>query len=119
VNGKPIPLPPRLTHASSSATALVAVESVIDYLNLPTSRPPVEREDGVHVIVRNGDELARWVYALGGEVQHTGPLGGAALWTLRTRTPRRTDGSSVEMWVHVALVAGEFAPAEFRGAEPA
>ena len=116
MNGKPIPLPLRLAHAPSSTPPPVAVEAVVDYLNLPTARPPIAREDGVHVVVRDGDAFARWVHALGGDVQHTGPLGGAALWTLRTRTPNRADGSSVEVWVHVALVAGEFAPTAFRGA---
>lgn len=115
MTGKPIPLPLRLAHASSSEPALVAVEAVVGYLNLPTFRPPIERDDAVHVLVRDGDAFARWVHALGGDVQHTDPLGGAVLWTLRTRTPRRTDGSSVEVWVHVALVVGEFVPAEFRG----
>lgn len=119
MTGKPIPLNPlplRLAHAPSSAPALVAVEAVADYLNLPTFRAPIEREDGVHVLVRDGDAFARWMHALGGEVTHTDPLGGAVLWTLQTRTPRRADTSSVELRVHVVLVEGEFAPTEFRGA---
>lgn len=118
MTGKPIPtpLPLRLAHEPSSTPPLVAVESVIGYLNLPTFRPPIEREDGVHVVVRDGDAFARWVYALGGDVEHTEYLDGAVLYCLRTRTPRRIDRSSVELHVHVALVADEFAPAEFRGA---
>lgn len=115
MNGKPIPMPLRIAHATS-ATALTAVEAAADYLNLSTSRPPIEREDGVHVVVRDGEAFAQWVHALGGDVQHTGLLGGASLWTLGTRTPRRTDGSSVELWVHVVLVVGEFALTEVRRA---
>ncbi|MGW2708647.1 hypothetical protein ACWC4J_06595 [Streptomyces sp. NPDC001356] len=116
MNGKPIPLPLRLAHEPGSTPPLVAVESVIGYLNLPTARPPIEREDGVHIVVRDGDAFARWFYNLGGEVEHTEYLDGAVLYCLRTRTPARVDGSSVELHVHVALVADEFAPAEFRGA---
>lgn len=119
MTGKPIPIPLRLAHASSSEPALTAVEALIGYLNLPTTRPPIEEDDVVHVVVRDGDSFARWVHALGGDVAHTDPLGGAVLWTLDTRTPRRADGSSVEVRVHVALVVGEFVPAEFRGAASA
>lgn len=118
MKGKPIPTPLRIAHATD-VPDVTAVETVVDYLNLPTARPPIAREDAVHVVVRDGDAFARWVHALGGDVQHTDPLGGAVLWTLRTRTPRRADGSSVEVWVHVALVVGEFAPLKFRGAASA
>lgn len=115
MTGKPIPLPLRIAHATNGP-ALTAVEAVIDYLNLPTSRPPIVRDDAVHVVVRDSDAFARWVHALGGDVAHTDTLGGALLYSLSTRTPRRTDGSSVELRVHVALVEGEFAPVEFRPA---
>ncbi|MET9142389.1 hypothetical protein [Streptomyces sp. NPDC004042] len=118
MNGKPIPIPMplRIAHAPGPMPETVAVDAVIDYLNLPSVRPPIGREDGVHVIVRDGEAFARWVHALGGEVQHSQPLGGAALWSLRTETPRRADDSTVRVWVHIALVAGEFASSGFRGA---
>jgi hypothetical protein len=116
LSAKPIvPLPLRSAHATSEAD-LTAVEAVVDYLNLPTARPPIVRDDAVHVVVRDGDAFARWVHALGGDVAHTDTLGGAQLYTLSTRTPHRTDGTSVELHVHVALVADEFAPVEFHGA---
>ncbi|MFD5838179.1 hypothetical protein ACFWHV_32220 [Streptomyces collinus] len=115
MTGKPIPMPLRIAHATN-APASSAVEAVIDYLNLPTARPPLVRDDVVHVVVRDSDAFARWVHALGGDVDHTDTLAGAVLYSLSTRTPRRTDGSSVEVHVHVALVEGEFAPAAFRGA---
>ncbi|MGW1587275.1 hypothetical protein [Streptomyces sp. NPDC002386] len=111
MNGKPIPiaaLPLRLAHEPSTTPPIIAAESVIAHLNLPTARPPIERDDAVHVVVRDGDSFARWVYALGGEVHHTDYLDGAVLYCLSTRTPRRTDGSSVELRVHVALLADEF-----------
>lgn len=106
---KPIPLPLRIAHAPNGDVALTAAEAVIDYLNLPTCRPPIVREDGVHIVVRDGDDFSRWVHALGGDIAHTDTLAGAALYCLSTRTPRRADGSSVELRVHVALVVGEFA----------
>ncbi|MEV5911111.1 hypothetical protein AB0M00_19685 [Streptomyces chartreusis] len=118
MSDQPIPLH-RRPRPMTDEQRLVAVDAVIGYLNLPTFRPPIARDDAVHVLLRDGDELARWVYALGGDVAHTDPLGGAVLYTLNTRTPRRTDGSVVELRVHVALIAGEFAPLTFRGAESA
>ncbi|MCX4615750.1 hypothetical protein [Streptomyces mirabilis] len=111
MTGKPIvPIPLHIAHASGDEPALMAAEAVIDYLNLPTARPPIAREDGVHVIVRDGDAFARWVYALGGDVDHTDTLDGATMWSLSTETPRRANGSTVPIRVHVALVADEFAP---------
>lgn len=113
---KPIPLPLRIAHAPSGQPALTAAEAVIDYLNLPTSRPPIVREDAVHVVVRDGSEFAAWVHALGGEIKQAPAHDLAWLYTLRTQTPARADGSTVEIRVHVALVDGEFVPGEFRGA---
>lgn len=115
MSAKRIPLPLHMAHEPGSTPPLVAVDAVIDYLSLPTARPPIENDDAVHVFVRGSEAFAQWLFALGGDVTHTDPLGGAVLWTLRTRTPRRTDGSSVELRVHVALVEGELVPAEFRG----
>ncbi|MCT9139033.1 hypothetical protein [Streptomyces violarus] len=116
MTGKPIrPMPLRIAHVPNPSP-LTAAEAAIGYLNLPTSRPPIDREDGVHVFVRDGNDFAAWVHALGGEIKQGPALDGASLWTLRTQTPRRVDGSSTELRVHVALVVGEFAPGVFRGA---
>lgn len=92
-----------------------AVEAAIDYLALPTARPPLTREDGVHVVVADSEQFAAWVFALGGDVHRAPSLDGASLWTLRTETPQRADGSTVRILVHVALVHDEFVPVEFRG----
>ncbi|MET9729279.1 hypothetical protein ABZZ79_01010 [Streptomyces sp. NPDC006458] len=110
------PIPLRTAKAPAIDPQLVAVEAAIDYLNLPTVRPPLVREDGVHVVVADGEQFAAWTFALGGDVNRAPALDGASLWTLRTETPRRADGSTVRIRVHVALVHDEFVPAEFRGA---
>lgn len=95
---------------------ITAVDAAIDYLNLPTLRPPVAREDGVHVLVADSEQFSAWVFALGGDVNRGPALDGASLWSLRTATPQRADGSTVRILVHVPLVHGEEIPAEFRPA---
>jgi hypothetical protein len=117
LSAQPIPL--RTAKAPKIDPQLAAVEAAIDYLNLPTVRPPLVREDGVHVVVADGEQFAQWLYALGGDVNRAPALDGASLWTLRTETPERADGSTVRIRVHVALVHDEFVPAEFRGAASA
>lgn len=117
MNGKPIPhrkaIPP------TADQQIMAVDSTIDYLNLPTARPALAREDGVHIVVADGEQFAMWVYELGGTVNRAPATDGASLWTLRTQTPARSDGSTVAIRVHVALVHDEFVPEAFRGAVPA
>jgi hypothetical protein len=110
------PIPIRSATPPTADRQIMAVEAAVDYLNLPTARPPLAREDGVHVVVAGGEEFAAWVFALGGDVSRAPALDGASLWTLRTATPARGDGSTVRILVHVALVHHEFVPAEFRGA---
>jgi hypothetical protein len=86
---------------------------VIDSLGLPaatvTPRPNV-----VHVTVTGATDLSRWMYALGGHIVRSGGADGVALWTLRTETPVRRDGSTVPIRVHAAVVAGEDVLAEVR-----
>lgn len=113
MSAQPIPL--RTAKVPKIDPQLVAVETAIDYLMLPTVRPPLVREDGVHVVVADGEQFAAWTFALGGDVNRAPQLDGASLWTLRTETPARADGSTVRIRVHVALVHDEFVPAEFRG----
>ncbi|MDX3753688.1 hypothetical protein [Streptomyces sp. AK08-02] len=115
MSAQPIPL--RTALAPKIDPQLAAVEAAIDYLMLPTVRSPLVREDGVHVIVAGGEDFAAWVFALGGDVNRAPALDGASLWSLRTETPQRADGSTVRIRVHVALVHDEFVPAQFRGAE--
>jgi hypothetical protein len=107
-------IPLRTAEAPTVDARLTAVETAIDYLMLPTVRPPLVREDGVHVVVADGEQFAAWVFTLGGDVNRAPALDGASLWTLRTETPARSDGSTVRILVHVALMHGEFVPAEFR-----
>lgn len=110
---KPIPLRKALLQRTDPQIA--AVEATIDFLDLPTSREPIAREDGVHIVVAGSEQFAQWTHALGGEVNRAPAIDGASLWTLRTETPRRADGSTVRIRVHVALVADEWVPEQFRG----
>lgn len=114
MSAQPIPL--HRPKTPTIAPQVGAVEAAIDYLMLPTARPPIVREDGVHVVVADSEQFAAWVFALGGDVNRAPALDGASLWTLRTETPQRADGSTVRILVHVALVHDEFAPTSFRGA---
>jgi hypothetical protein len=114
VSAKPIPL--RTTAEPAPDERITAVEAAIDYLNLRTARPLIARDDAVHVFVVDSEQFAAWLFALGGDVNRAPALDGASLWTLRTETPRRGDGSTVPIRVHVALVHDELVPAEFRGA---
>lgn len=111
---QPIPLP--ILEDPPTDVQITAVEVAIDYLNLPTLRPPVAREDGVHVVVADSEQFAAWVFALGGTPNRGPALDGASLWSLRTETPQRADGSTVRILVHVALVHDELIPVEFRPA---
>ncbi|MCU8589359.1 MULTISPECIES: hypothetical protein [unclassified Streptomyces] len=112
MNGKPIPI--RKTPPPPDVQ-LRAAETTADYLGLPAVRRPIVREDGVHFVVADGEDFAEWVHALGGEVNRAPQLDGASLWTLRTETPRRDDGSTVRLRVHVALISDEWVPEQFRG----
>ncbi|MFT2014648.1 hypothetical protein ACMA1D_02185 [Streptomyces sp. 796.1] len=104
MSAQPIERPP--THLRLVGDNRHAVRSMLDYLALPAPTI-VPRADAVHIAVADVDDLAAWLYALGGTV-HRGPeQDGAALWTLHTQTPRRADGSSVAVRVHVPVVAGE------------
>lgn len=95
---------------------LTAVETAIDYLNLPTARPAVVRDDAVHVVVTSVADYAAWVYALGGTSNRAPALDGASLWTLRTNTPPGSYGQTVVIRVHVAVVYDEQLPVEFHPA---
>lgn len=110
---EPIPLrfkPPQLTFDER----LIAVEAAAALLDLPQTRMVV-RADAVHVVVNDVEQYARWVYALGGVSVPAPDIDGASLWTLRTKTPIRADGSTVAIRVHVAVVDGETVPVEFHG----
>ncbi|WP_406337329.1 hypothetical protein [Streptomyces sp. NBC_00649] len=93
----------------------LAVEAAVAYLALPAPTL-VARPDAVHVTVNDVDDLSAWVYFLGGEVRRGPSSDGAALWTLRTETPARPDGSKVTVYVHAAVVDGDDVLVEVRRA---
>ncbi|MFC8873181.1 hypothetical protein [Streptomyces ardesiacus] len=110
---KPIPL--RSARLQRTDPQIEAVEATRDFLDLPTAREPIAREDGVHVVVAGSEQFAQWMHALGGTVNRAPALDGASLWTLRTETPRRGDGSTVRIRVHAVFVTDEWVPEQFRG----
>ncbi|MEV8124062.1 hypothetical protein AB0P07_08105 [Streptomyces sp. NPDC085944] len=112
MNGKPIPL--RRALIPPTDPQITAVEATIDYLDLPASREPITREDGVHVVVTGSEQFAQWMHALGGTVNRAPALDGASLWTLRTESPRRADGTTVRIRVHAVFVTDEWVPEQFR-----
>ncbi|MGC4946225.1 hypothetical protein ACLQ2N_08460 [Streptomyces sp. DT224] len=111
MSAQPIEPPPD-SYAVSSDNRL-AVQVLIDNMGLPAPTL-VARPDAVHVTLADVDDLAQWVYELGGEVRRGIEIDGASLWTLRTETPRRLNGSTVRILVHVPVVSGEDVLAELR-----
>lgn len=114
MSAQPIETPPPDTYAAISDNRLGA-QVAIDYLALPAPTL-VARPTVVHVTVADVDDLAQWVHALGGEVRRGIEMDGASLWTLRTETPVRGDGSTVAIRVHCPVVAGEDVIAEMYAA---
>ncbi|MFI6465716.1 hypothetical protein [Streptomyces sp. NPDC050538] len=115
MSAQPTERPHELSDFDRAAGNDLAVRVVLDYLSLPAAtlspRPAV-----VHVTVVDAGDLARWMYALGGELVQTGGSveDGVTLWTLRTATPPRGDGSAVPVRVHAAVAEGLDVLAEVR-----
>ncbi|MGW5928023.1 hypothetical protein ACWF2L_17505 [Streptomyces anulatus] len=107
------PNPPDI-YAVTSDNRL-AVQTVLDSTGLPAPTM-VARADAVHVTLADPDDLARWMYVLGGEIRRGVEISGASLWTLHTETPVRLNGTSVRILVHVPVVSGEDVLAELRSA---
>lgn len=105
MSAQPIETPPPDIYAAISDNRL-AVQVVIDGLGLPAPTL-VARPHAVHVTLADVDDLAQWMHALGGEIRRGIETDGASLWTLRTETPARRDGSKVAIRVHVPVVSGE------------
>lgn len=113
---QPISIRFRPRRPATAEERLTAVETAIDYLNLPAGRPAVVRDDAVHVVVTSVEDYAAWVYALGGDSNRAPAMDGASLWTLRTDTPPGAYGQTVAIRVHVAVVHDEQLPVEFHPA---
>ncbi|MEV8349007.1 hypothetical protein ACFVTT_15880 [Streptomyces niveus] len=114
MSAQPIEHTPPTTYAITSDNRL-AVQVVIDGFALPAPTL-VARPDAVHITLADVDDLAQWLYALGGEVRRGIEISGASLWTLHTETPVRLDGSTVAIRVHAPVVSGEDILAEIHGA---
>jgi hypothetical protein len=90
VSAQPIDTNPPDIYGQISDNRL-AVQVVIDGLALPAPTL-VARPHAVHVTLADVDDLE---------------IDGASLWTLRTETPARRNGSKVAIRVHVPVVSGE------------
>lgn len=91
------------------------MQALLDGTNLPAPTL-VARADAVHITVATTEDLAHWLYELGGEVRRGIPLDDVSVWTLRTQTPIRRCGSSVAIRVHCPVVTGEDVVSELRSA---
>ncbi|WP_405674802.1 hypothetical protein OG292_02990 [Streptomyces sp. NBC_01511] len=105
----------RRTDYGSISDNRLAVQVLIDSYGLPAPTI-VARPQAVHISVADPDDVAAWMYVLGGKTRRGIEIDGASLWTLRTQTPVRADGSTVAIRVHVPVVAGEDVIAVLRGA---
>ncbi|RPK76401.1 hypothetical protein EES45_23195 [Streptomyces sp. ADI97-07] len=112
MSAQPIEPPPPNPYAVTSDNRLAA-QTVLADMGLPAPTM-VARPDAVHVTLADPDDLARWMYELGGEIRRGIEISGASLWTLHTQTPVRLDGSTVQILVHVPVVSGEDVLAELR-----
>lgn len=112
MSAQPIEPPPPDTYAITSDNRL-AVEALLNNIALPAPTL-VARPNAVHVTLADVDDLARWMYELGGEVRRGVEISGASLWTLHTETPVRLNGTTVRILVHVPVVSGEDVLAELR-----
>lgn len=113
MSAQPTERPQGLTDFDRSAGNELALCVVLDSLGLPAATVAA-RPDVVHVTVMGARDLSRWMYELGGEIVRSGGAEGVALWTLRTSTPVRRDGTRVPIRVHAAVVEGEDVLAELR-----
>jgi hypothetical protein len=113
LSAQPTERPHELTDFDRTAGNELAVRAMLDYLALPAATL-TPRPDVVHVTVTDARDLGRWMYALGGEIVRTGGSreDGVTLWTLRTTTPVRGDGSKVPVRVHAAVAEGDDVLAE-------
>jgi hypothetical protein len=114
MSAQPIESPPPVSFWAASSNEL-AVQPLIDSLGLPAPTL-VARVEAVHITVATTDDLAQWLYELGGEVRLGIPLDDVSVWTLRTQTPARRDLSTVAIRVHCPVVAGEHVMSELRAA---
>jgi hypothetical protein len=115
MSAQPTERPHALTDFDRAASVELAVCAMLDYLGLPAATV-TPRPDVAHVTVIDARDLARWMYALGGELVRTGGSreDGVTLWTLRTATPTRGNGSTVPIRVHAAVAEGVDVLAEVR-----
>jgi hypothetical protein len=92
------------THTSTDPTVAALVTANLH--SLPTGRL-IARNGAAHIFTADVHELRAWLNALGGYVTRERAGLGVTLWTLRTHTEPRSDGSTTPVLVHALTLAEE------------
>ena len=96
-------------HATARPTPITphaAAQAAADYLGLPTGRLTT-RNDTAHIFTADMTDLLAWRTALGGTVTRQRAGLGVTLWTLRTHTEPRNDGTRTPILVHCLSLTHE------------
>ncbi|MGW0948475.1 hypothetical protein ACWD4O_38795 [Streptomyces sp. NPDC002623] len=96
-------------HATARPTPIIphaAAQAAADYLGLPTGRLTTHN-DTAHIFADDITHLLAWRDALGGDVTRQRAGLGVTLWTLRTHTEPRTDGTRTPILVHCLRLTDE------------
>lgn len=96
----------RATARPTSITPDAAAQAAADYLGLPTGRL-IARDGTAHIFTDDIHDLRAWLNALGGYTTRERAGLGVTLWTLRTHTAPRTDGTTTPIHVHALALAEE------------
>ncbi|KPI31391.1 hypothetical protein OV320_2607 [Actinobacteria bacterium OV320] len=96
-------------HATSRPTRITpqaAAQAAADYLGLPTARLTTHN-DAAHIFTADMHHLTAWYRALGGTVTRERAGLGVTLWTLRTHTEPRNDGTHTPILIHCLALTTE------------
>lgn len=96
-------------HATARPTRITpdaAAQAAADHLGLPTGRLTT-RDDAAHIFTADLADLIAWRAALGGTVTRERAGLGVTLWTLRTHTEPRDDGTHTPILVHALALTHE------------
>ena len=83
-----------------------AARATADFHGLPTGRL-TSRDGAAHIFTDNINDLRAWLNACGGYVLRERAGLGVVLWTLRTHTEPRSDGTRTPITVHALALAEE------------
>ncbi|MGV2914646.1 hypothetical protein [Streptomyces alfalfae] len=104
-----------MTISAYPITPANAAQITADLYGLPTGRLS-SRETAAHAFVDTLDDLTTWLAIRGGYTTRERAGGGLHLWTLRTTTEPRQDGTRTPVFVHVTVLDEEPVPDELTAA---